>query len=145
MYNLSNIKPAKGAVKKRKIVGRGNASGHGTYSCRGLKGQKSRSGVGGLKRLGMRSRLLQIPKLRGFKSKKPNNQVVNLSQISSVYKDGEIINPSNLVKKGLIMDAKAPVKILGDGELKIKNLQFQGMKISMSAKEKIQKVGGAIS
>ena len=145
MYNLSNIKPAKGAVKKKKIVGRGNASGHGTYSCRGLKGQKSRSGVGGLKRLGMRSRLLQIPKLRGFKSKRPNNQVVNLSQINSFYKDGEIINPSNLLEKGLILNIKAPVKILGDGELTIKNVRLEKIKVSSSAKSKIEKMGGSIS
>ncbi|MDD4332721.1 MAG: 50S ribosomal protein L15 [Patescibacteria group bacterium] len=145
MYNLSNIRPAKGSVKKKKIIGRGNSSGHGTYSCRGQKGQGSRSGVGGLKRLGMRSQLLQTPKLRGFKSKKPNNQVVNLSQIEVSYKATETVNPSSLAKKRLIADATAPVKILGDGELTIKDIKFEKVKISSSAKEKIQKVGGIIS
>jgi large subunit ribosomal protein L15 len=54
MLTLNSIKKAKGSAKGRKRVGRGNASGHGTYSTRGLKGQKSRSGVSGLKRLGMK-------------------------------------------------------------------------------------------
>jgi len=63
------LKPATGSTKKRKRVGRGNSSGHGTYSTRGLKGQKSRSGVSGLKRLGMRQVLLRTPKYKGFKSK----------------------------------------------------------------------------
>ncbi|MCK4554160.1 hypothetical protein KAU19_04310, partial [Candidatus Parcubacteria bacterium] len=69
MLRLHNIKPNKKAVKKRKRVGRGNASGHGTYSGRGIKGQRSRSGgKSGLKRLGMKMILRNIPKKRGFKS-----------------------------------------------------------------------------
>ncbi len=144
MVNLSNIKPAKGAVKKRKRVGRGNASGHGTYSCRGMKGQRSRSGVSGLKRMGMKKQLLQIPKVRGFKSHKPKNQVINLSDLSKNFKDGAKINPSVLVKKCLINDANLPVKILGKGELKVKGLQFENVKVSEKAKEEIKNLGGKV-
>ena len=118
MLRLDNLKPGKGSVKKEKRVGRGNASGHGTYSGRGQKGQKSRAGVGGLKRLGMKSSLLQIPKVRGFKSKKPKNQPVNLSDLNINFKDGAEINPKTLLGKGLIKDAKFPVKILGKESLK---------------------------
>ena len=89
--SLHTIKSAKGATKKRKRVGRGNASGQGTYSGRGIKGQKSRSGVSGLKRLGMRQILRRIPKQRGFKSLKPDNQVVNLADINKHFKKGDLI------------------------------------------------------
>jgi len=144
MLNLSTIKPAKGATKKRKTVGRGNSSGHGTYSCRGMKGQKARSGVSGLKRLGMKNMILQIPKSRGFKSKKPNNQIVDFSQINSFYKTGESIDKKSLFKNGLIVSSKMPVKILGEGDLNIKNLKFIGLKVSVSAKEMIAKNNGEI-
>lgn len=142
---LDTIKPATGAVKKRKRVGRGNASGHGTYSCRGLKGQKSRSGgKNGLKLLGMKKILQSMPKKRGFKSLKPSNQAVNLSAISLNFKDGATINPESLAKKGLIGVIKSPVKILGGGELKLKGLNFSKVKISESAKKQIEKMNGKI-
>jgi large subunit ribosomal protein L15 len=135
--SLHTIKPAKGAKKKRKRVGRGNASGHGTYSTRGLKGQKSRSGVSNLKRLGMKMTLMRTPKKRGFKSLKPKNQVVNLTLINKNYKEGEIVNPKSLLKKGLIDTIKVSVKILGNGELKLKDLKFENVKMSESVKKVI--------
>lgn len=144
MLSLDKIKPAKGATKRRKRIGRGNASGHGTYSTKGLKGQKSRSGVSGLKRLGMRSMLLNLPKNRGFKSDKPKNQPVNLQAINQSFKEGAIVEPKSLLRAGLITDLKVAVKILGNGELKIKKLIFTKVKISESAKEKIAKSGGEI-
>lgn len=140
---LHTIKPAKGSTKKRKRVGRGNASGHGTYSGKGLKGQKSRSGgKNSLKRLGMKTILLNIPKKRGFKSKKPKNQAINLADINKYFKDGATINPQTLLKAGLIDTIKSPVKILGKEELKLKNLEFKDVKMSGSAGEQIKKLGG---
>lgn len=144
MLSLNNLQPAKGSTKKRKRVGRGNASGHGTYSTRGLKGQKSRSGVTGLKRLGMKPMLLNLPKVRGFKSKMPKNQTVNLFDLNKYFKDGDKISPKTLVKAGLILDAAAPVKILGQGELKTKKLELVGVKISDGAKKQIEKTGGKV-
>ena len=141
---LHTIKSAKGAGKKRKRVGRGNASGHGTYSCRGMKGQRSRSGVSNLKRMGMKKMLLSIPKNRGFKSDKPKNQAVNLSSLNDVFKEGEMVMPASLVKKELIGSSLLPVKILGEGELKVKGLQFEGVKASKSARTQIEKMGGKI-
>ncbi|MFA5318302.1 MAG: 50S ribosomal protein L15 [Patescibacteria group bacterium] len=143
--SLHTIKPAKGATKKRKRVGRGNASGHGTYSGRGQKGQRSRSGgKSGLKRKGMKQILLQTPKLRGFKSDKPKNQPVNLSDLNKNFKDGAKINPSVLLKLRLIDTIKEPVKILGKGELKIKNLEFSDVKLSKSVEEQLKKMGGKV-
>jgi large subunit ribosomal protein L15 len=129
MLSLNEIKAAKGAIKKRKRVGRGNASGHGTYSTRGLKGQKSRSGVTGLKRLGMKKQLLQIPKSRGFHSSKPKNQVVSVKDINSNFKDGETVSPAILFEKDLIKKADAPIKILGKEKLTVK-VSFNGVKMS---------------
>jgi large subunit ribosomal protein L15 len=144
MLDLNNLKPAKGAIKKKKRVGRGNASGHGTYSTRGLKGQKSRSGVSNLKRLGMRSMLLGLPKNRGFKSLKPKDQVVGLDEISLSYKVGMLVNPDTLKKAGLIEDKTKGVKILGNGELKIQKLHFAKVKVSESVKAQIEKTGGKV-
>ena len=142
--SMHTIKPAKGATKKRRRVGRGNASGKGTYSGRGQKGQKARSGVSGLKRLGMKQILQRTPKKRGFKSNYPKNQVVNLTDINKYFKDGDIINPKTLQRIGLIDTINKPVKILGKGKLEIKKLQFNNIKISMSVKEQIKKMNGNI-
>jgi large subunit ribosomal protein L15 len=120
MLSLNTIKKTKGSSKKIKRVGRGNASGHGTYSTRGLKGQKSRSGVSNLKRLGMKKQLLKIPKVRGFKSAKPKNQVVSIKAINKHFKDNEIVNPETLFAKKLIGSTGLPVKILGKEKLTVK-------------------------
>lgn len=145
ILSLHTIKPAKGSTKKRKRIGRGNASGTGTYSGRGLKGQRSRAGVSNLKRLGMKSMILQIPKKRGFKSFKPKNIPVNIDDLNKFFKDGENINPRTLVKKGLVDTISQPIKILGRGELMVKNLIFENVKISESVVKKINKMDGKIT
>jgi len=143
--SLNTIKSDTGATKNRKRVGRGNASGTGTYSGKGLKGQKARSGVSGLKRLGMKQTLLRTPKARGFKSLKPKAQVINVFQLNKFYKDSDVINAKTLYKNGLISDIKGSVKILGNGSLEVKNLEFQNITLSESAKEKIEKLGGKLT
>ena len=145
MLSLHTIKPNKGATKKRKRVGRGDSSGHGTYSGRGQKGQKSRSGgKKGLKRFGMKQILLKTPKLRGFRSLYPKVQVVNINEINGHFSDGAQITPQSLFKAGLIDIVKLPVKILGKGKLEIKNLEFRDVKLSKSAGEQIEKMGGKV-
>jgi len=135
MLTLNNIKKAKGASKNKKRVGRGNSSGHGTYSTRGLKGQRARSGVSGLKRLGMKQQLLQTPKVRGFKSAKPKNQIISLKDINSNYKDGENVTPESLAEKGLISSASLPVKILGKNDKLTVKVKFAGVKMSAGVLE----------
>jgi len=142
--SIHNLKPAKNSTKKRKRIGRGNASGKGTYSGKGLKGQKSRSGVSNLKRLGMKQVLLRTPKKRGFKSKKPKAQVVNLREINLHFKDKETVEPKSLLQKGLIDNIEREVKILGTGNLTVKNLNLVGVKISDSAKEQVLKAKGTV-
>lgn len=137
MLSLNNIKSSAGASQKRKRLGRGNASGRGTYSTKGQKGQKSRSGVSGLKRLGMRQQLLQTPKLRGFKSSKPKNQVISIATLNSNFSDGDIISPELLYEKKLIRDVLNPIKILGKEKLKL-NLEFdKRIKMSQTLKEQL--------
>ena len=139
---IHTIKP--GRNKKRKRIGRGNASGKGTYSGKGLKGQKSRSGVSNLKRLGMKQVLLRTPKKRGFKSNKPKDQVINITDINIHYKDKDLVNPKTLLKKELIDNIAVGVKLLGKGELKIKKLDFRNVKMSETAKKQVEKMKGSI-
>jgi len=142
--NLYNLKPAFGAKKARKRVGRGDSSGHGTYSTRGAKGQKARSGgKGGLKLKGLKSNIQSIPKLGGFRSLKSKLAVVNLKDLEKKFADDEIITPAKLVEKGLLKSTKAGVKILGLGALS-KKLILKVDKISQSAKEAVEKAGGKV-
>jgi len=144
--SLSNIKPAKNSAHRKKRVGRGNASGHGSYSTRGVKGQRSRTGGRNkLKRLGFKKILAQTPKNRGFKSDKPKNQVVNLKNINENFSDGAKIDAMSLFKADLIAASVGSVKVLGEGNLKLKNLQFVGVKLSDSAKAQVEKLGGKVS
>ncbi|MBU0647431.1 50S ribosomal protein L15 [Patescibacteria group bacterium] len=143
--SLHTLKSVHGVIKKKKRVGRGNASGHGTYSARGQKGQKSRTGgKNNLKRLGFKSTLASLPKNRGFKSIQPKNQVINLSDLNKFFKDGAEINATSLSKCCLINEIKLPIKILANGELKLKDLKFKGIKVSKTVKEQIEKMGGQI-
>jgi large subunit ribosomal protein L15 len=135
--SIHTIKPAKGAAKKRKRIGRGNASGKGTYAGKGLKGQKSRSGVSNLKRLGMKQVLLRTPKKRGFNSSKPKNQIINLSDLNGYYKEGETVSPKTLFKNGLVDNMKINIKILGKGKLAVKNLKFKDVLMSEAVKKQI--------
>lgn len=139
LHNLKGLKN-----KKKKRLGRGNASGKGTYSGRGLKGQRARSGgKSGLKLRGFKQNLLNLPKFKGMKSLTANNQVVNLSSLEKNYKDGEKVNPESLLKNKLIDTIKVPVKILNNGELKTK-LEVEDCLVSNSAKAVIEKVGGRL-
>ncbi len=140
---LHTIKPFSGSKKKVKRVGRGLGS-TGTYSGRGQKGQKARSGgKKGLKLMGIRRLLLSTPKSRGFKSPYKKMVVVNVSDLEKKFKDGDKVTPQTLLEKGLVGKMKAEVKILGDGELK-KKLIIEDCAVSASAKEKIEKAGGKV-
>ena len=115
---LNDLKYKKAGKRRSKRVGRGNASGKGNYSTRGLKGQRARAGGrGGLKLKGLRPRLLQIPKVRGFKSNKPKPAVVNVGDLNKIFKGNEMVTPRALMAKGLVGQIQNGVKILGKGEL----------------------------
>ena len=127
-----------------KRVGRGGK--HGTYSGKGIKGQASRAGRK-MEPL-IRGLIKKYPKLKGYRSVAIQNNlaVVNLITLEKTSKDGETINPENLIKKGIISNIKGrtpKVKILGTGKL-TKKLVFENCKFSASAKTAIEKAGGSV-
>src|SRR3989344_112430 len=110
LHSLAKNKSHKSAGKRR---GRGNASGAGNYSGRGIKGQKARSGGRvGLAVKSIKSYLLRIPKVRGFKSFYSKLQIVNTGALDRVFQDGDKINYRSLLKVGLVADNKIGFKIL---------------------------------
>lgn len=144
MADLSNLKPPAGAHKKPKRVGRGTGSGHGKTSCRGHKGQGSRSG-GNVKpgfEGGQMPLQRRLPK-RGFASLfRKEYTVFNLCQLVEKFGAGETVDPESLVSKKLVRKiAKDGLKILSEGELKV-SLTVKAHKASKAAVEKIQAAGG---
>ena len=131
--------------KKGKRIGRGGK--RGTYSGRGIKGQKARAGRK-LKPI-VRELLKRYPKLRGYKfgpKKDKNLAIVNLATLEKIFSDGEKVSPKILIEKKIIRKIKGKiplVKILGKGEIN-KKLVFENCLFSEKAKEKIKKAGGSI-
>jgi large subunit ribosomal protein L15 len=141
----SKLKPPAGSKQKRKRVGRGDGSGHGSYSGRGLKGQKSRSG-GGV-RLGFEGGQLplikRLPRVRGFTNIfKEEFSIVNVAELNCFIPNSEV-TPDELLKSGLIKSLKYKVKILGDGDLD-RPLIVKADKFSSTAERKISAAGGKV-
>lgn len=142
--SIHQLKPYHGSKHRTKRVGRGNASGHGTFSCRGCKGQKARTGgKNRLKRKGMRHLLLSTPKLRGFHSHYLKPITIDLDLLERHFQNGEQVTPKILLQKELVDIISRGVKILSDGRL-TKKLEIEGCRASAQAKEKIEKAGGTI-
>lgn len=139
---LHQLKPKK-KKRPKKRIGRGGK--RGTYSGRGIKGQKARAGR--RLRSSLRDFVKQIPKKRGYerKSTQEKPQVVNLDQLEKSFSSGQKITLLSLLEKQLIDDKKR-VKILGRGILRKKLQIVLGKKvgISKSAKKKVKAVGGSI-
>ncbi len=140
---LLTLKSKSGARHRRKRVGRGNGSGMGTFSCRGMNGQNARSG--GNRRPGFEGGqtpfISRMPKLKGFRN--PSRvpfQAVNVKDLE-VFDNGATVDVLTLVEKGLVAKKNLPVKILGDGDLS-KKLTIKVNSISKSAEDKIKKAGG---
>jgi large subunit ribosomal protein L15 len=141
---LEELKPAAGAKKKAKRVGRGPGSGSGKTAGKGHKGQKARSG--GVKGAGFEGGQMplqrRIPK-RGFTNIfRKEYSVVNLQDLEAMA-GSDPVTPEMLMQKGLIKDMKTGVKVLGTGELKAK-LTVRAHKFSKSAVEKIRAAGGKV-
>jgi large subunit ribosomal protein L15 len=150
--NLSNLKPAQ-PRKNRKRVGRGQGSGKGRYSGRGIKGQKSRSGSAKMRagfEGGQMPLHMRLPKLRGNTSKdampvgpfRTYTVPVNVRDLERVFADGDTVNIEAMVEKRLIKNSKADVKVLGNGEL-TKKLSVTAHGFSATAREKITAAGGS--
>ena len=143
---INDLKPARGSNKERKRLGRGTGSGLGTSAGRGTKGQNARKS--GQVRPGFEGG--QMPLVRRIPKRGFNNarfatvlEAVNLGMITDRFEEGEVVNAESLKARGLIRGNKDGVKVLGDGEI-TKKLVFEVDKLSKSAAEKIEKVGGTI-
>jgi large subunit ribosomal protein L15 len=140
---LHDLRPAPGAKRPRKRVGRGPGSGNGKTAGKGHKGQKSRSGYS--RRLGFEGGQMplvrRIPK-RGFTNIwRLEHEVVNLRDLERLFADGDTVSPAELAGRGLVRKAESRVKVLAQGDLK-KKLVVQAHGFSDSAKAKIEAAGG---
>lgn len=139
---LHDLKPADGAVRNSKRIGRGTGSGTGKTAGKGHKGQNARSG-GGV-RIGFEGGQMplvrRIPK-RGFKNIfRKEYSTVNVSDLNK-FENGTTVDEELLEAAGLVSSIENGVKILGNGELTAK-LTVKASKFSKSAAEKIEKAGG---
>lgn len=143
MIKLHDLKRHPKSTKRRKVVGRGVGSGHGTYSTRGAKGQKSRTGhsksparfEGGRQPL-----IRQLPKNRGFKSRHENAKAIKLDLLNKMS-DGEEVTLASLKKAGILDNGVGRVKIV-QGQIK-KKLVIK-VPISATAKAAIEQAGGSV-
>ena len=141
---LNTLKPNSGSRKKKLRKGRGIAAGQGASCGFGMRGQKSRSGrptrpgfEGGQMPLYRR-----VPKLKHFEIiNQKNFSIINLDKLNN-FKDNDTVNLDSLVKKGLIFKPKFPLKILGNGKVKVK-LTVQAHSFTKTAQQKIEDAGGS--
>jgi large subunit ribosomal protein L15 len=140
--NLSNLRAPKNATEKRKRVGRGMGSGMGKTSTRGHKGQRSRTGSRMIRGFegGQMPLHRRMPK-RGFTNifRKEFN-IVSLERLAAL---GETTITPDVLRQAGVIKGKLPVKVLGDGELKVA-LTVHAHKFSKTAQEKITKAGGKV-
>jgi len=143
MFKLHTIKKHPKSTQRRKVVGRGLGSGHGTYSTRGGKGQTARTGHSKMPAAfegGRQPLVRQMPKSRGFRSLNTKATAVSLSKLD-VFSDGDTVTIKSLQDKGVIDKTCTLVKIL-QGETK-KRLTVK-VPASASAKAAIEKAGGTV-
>ncbi len=140
MITLANLKPAKGAVKKRKRVGRGPGSGFGKTAGRGMNGQKSRSGYSRKRAFegGQMPLVRRIPK-RGFTNKfRTEYNIVNLESIEKI--DLKEIKEEDFFERRLARNKRLKIKVLGNGDFSRK-IKIHAHRFSKIALEKIEKSG----
>jgi large subunit ribosomal protein L15 len=141
----NDLPPVPGSVHKKKRIARGNASGHGTYSGRGIKGQKSRTGPD--LRAGFEGG--QIPlvralsRLRGFTNRfRVEYEPVNVSELAKLPANSSV-TVASLRTAGIVKSSRLPVKILGGGEIDVA-LTVEADRFSASARTKIEAAGGKV-
>ncbi len=144
---LHDLRPAPGATRKRKRVGRGIAAGQGKTAGRGTKGQNSRSG-GGVRPYfegGQLPFVRRLPFVRGFTNIfKIRYQPVNLKQLDAErFPAGAEVTPQSLAAAGLIRSETSPVVLLGDGDVD-RPLKVKVNRISRTARAKVEAAGGSV-
>jgi large subunit ribosomal protein L15 len=143
MIKLHQLKKHPKSTHRRKVVGRGLGSGHGTYATRGNKGQTKRTGHSKMPAVfegGRQPLVRQLPKSRGFRSLNTKGAVLSLTELN-IFGEGDTVNMKALKDKGLVDINETKVKIL-KGEIK-KKLHLK-LPVSASVKEAVEKAGGSI-
>ena len=137
--------PAPDSKKQRKRVGRGDGSGHGTYSGRGCKGQKSRSGYKMNRGFegGQLPLIKRLPRKRGFTNiHRIEFSVVNVGQLN-IFEAGNEVTPESLAGAGVVKSLRHPIKILAEGNVN-RPLVVKANKFSAAARVKIEAAGGTV-
>jgi large subunit ribosomal protein L15 len=141
---LNTIKPAAGATRDRKRIGRGPGSGHGKTATKGHKGQKARSG-GSIKpgfEGGQMPMQRRLPK-RGFSPlTRKEYVVINIAQLE-IFETGTLVDTAAIISRGLASNIRDGIKILAKGSI-TKALTVKAHKFSSSAKEQIIAAGGTV-
>lgn len=143
---LHDLRPNPGARTKRKRVGRGNASGKGTYSGRGLKGQRSRAGrdYNAVFEGGAMSMMRTLPRRRGFKHRgRVEYLAINVVELARRFAPGDAVDAEALVEAGLLRRAGQPHKILAGGPIE-HALHVRAERVSAAARAKIEAAGGSV-
>ncbi len=147
MLRIDNLRPAAGARRGKKRVGRGIGSGHGKTSTRGQKGQRSRGGIAPGFEGGQTPLHRRLPKKRGLARKampfgrfKKTYAIVNLEQLEKLDAH-TTVTPALLKERGVIKQVRDGVRVLGKGEL-TKPLTVRAHHFSASALHKIEAAGG---
>ncbi len=141
MNGLHALTRPRGA-KRKKRVGRGLGSGHGTYATRGQKGQRARTGGRrGIRRRAMKQLVSHLPKVRGFRSLAPVTEAVTLKQLAR-YDAGTLVTPERLLSDRVIRTNRR-VKIIGTGTLE-HALTVKANGFSASARRAITEAGGSV-
>jgi large subunit ribosomal protein L15 len=139
-----NIAPAPGSRRASKRVGRGNGSGHGTYSGRGCKGQKARAGNNKVRpgfEGGQLPLIKRLPRKRGFTNIfKTEYSTIGIDSLNH-FEPGSEVTAEKLVAAGMLKSLRNPIKILADGDIN-HPLTVKANKFSASARAKIEAAGG---
>lgn len=140
---IHHLRPAEGAVRPRRRVGRGKAAGQGKTAGRGTKGYGARHNPKPGFEGGQMPIQRRVPKLKGFTN--PNRvewAVVNVSRLGEAFDKGAEVTPETLRERGMVRK-RGPVKVLGDGQLD-KALTVRAHAVSASARTKIEQAGGSV-
>jgi len=141
----NELKNPSGVKQSRKRVGRGDGSGHGSFSGRGMKGQRSRSGHGirpGFEG-GQNPLVKALPSIRGFTNNfRTQYHIVNLDRLAKFPADSQV-SPATMLAAGILKNLKRPVKILGRGNLS-SPLIIEAHQFTASARKKIEAAGGRV-
>lgn len=144
--SLNNLHPAKGSTHRKKRLGRGPGSGLGKTSGRGEKGQKSRSGYS--MKIGFEGGQMplhrRLPK-RGFTNIFKKKWIeVSLAALEKAFAENDEVTPEVMHHRGIIKKAKHDIVVLGNGDVS-KSLKVSAHRFTKSAREKIEKAGGAVT